>query len=63
MLIVNPFSLPAGLRHAGQQALERQTSEAEAAHVELAHERARTAAERAPVAVPDPELRLVLQLF
>src|SRR5688500_18678257 len=56
--VISVFSrLPGALRHAGHVAFERQLSEAEAAHVELAHVRARPPAQLAPVAMPDLELQ------
>src|SRR5262245_18313293 len=44
-----PVCLPARLHDPGNLALERERPEADAAHVELAEERARTPAERTPV--------------
>src|SRR5262245_61598195 len=49
--------LPGALDHAGHAAFERQLAEAQTAHVELAHERARPTAQLAAIAVAD----LVLQ--
>src|SRR6185436_6959321 len=48
--------LPGALRHARDIALERQLAEAEAAHRELAHVGAMTAAQ--PATVPQPDLEL-----
>src|SRR5579864_2723762 len=56
-------SLPTGLDHARNFAVERQLPEAQAAHAELAQERARASAAPAAVAVPDLELRRLLQVL
>src|SRR6185437_8241491 len=53
------FSLPAGLRHARDFALERKPAEADAAHFEFPQKRARPAADAATV----PDANLVLQLL
>src|SRR5262245_65460664 len=45
--------LPGALDHTRDTAVERQLAEAQAAHVELAHERSRPAAQLASVAVAD----------
>ena len=50
------------LRHAGDVAFERQLPEAQAAHVELPHERPRPAAQLAAVALTDLVLRRLLFL-
>src|SRR5262245_34299784 len=51
------FVSPARFRHPGDQPLERQVAEADAAHLEAAHVGARPPAPLAAVAVPDRELR------
>src|SRR5487761_122984 len=53
------FSLPTGLGHAGDFALERESAEADAAHLEFPQERARPAADPAAVA----DANLVLQFL
>src|SRR5580698_1970759 len=55
---VNARALPARLHNARDLALERQTTEAQTADAELAQERARTAAQLAPVVLTGLELRL-----
>src|SRR5919204_1075952 len=58
--VVTAMLLPAALGHAGHAALGGEVAEADAAHAELAHERARTTADPAPVVKPHLELRLPL---
>src|SRR6266567_7284523 len=54
--------LPARLDDADDLALQRALAEAESAHLELAKERARAAAQRASVVLADRELQLALGL-
>src|SRR5262245_12762774 len=55
-------ALPARLLHARDQALGRELAEADAADAELAIDGAGTAAELAPISVPDRELARRLRL-
>src|SRR5512138_288496 len=57
-----PWCLPARLDDAGDFALQRALAEAEAAHLELAQERARPAAQGAAVVLAHLELQLALRL-
>src|SRR3990172_2940847 len=54
--------LPARLDDAGDLALQRTVAEADAAHLELAQERAGTAAQRAAIVLSHRELQLALRL-
>src|SRR5579871_1367637 len=56
-------SLPAGLDHARNFAVQCELAEAQAAHAELAQKCARPAAAPAAVAVTDFEFRLLLQIL
>jgi hypothetical protein len=57
--MIKPFlPLPAGFCYACDVSLECFHAEADATHLELTEESARTTADLAPVTVPDLELRL-----
>jgi hypothetical protein len=58
--VVTAMLSPAALRYARDAALGGEVAEADAAHPELAHVRARAPADPAPVVKPDWKLRLVL---